>query len=71
MAMKGECLSADITPLEKGREYFLFPLGESHYYVFNNVSAHCGAYQKKLFQITDAGHNEVPQPNEWHQMNLF
>ncbi|MEC3796969.1 hypothetical protein ABEY46_19410 [Bacillus velezensis] len=73
MALKGECLSADITPLEKGKEYFLFPLGESHFYVskFNNVNAHCGAYQKKLFRITDADHSEAPEPNEWHQMSLF
>lgn len=32
-AVNGECISVAKTPREKGKEHFLFPLGESHFYV--------------------------------------
>lgn len=30
MTLKGICLTSEFTPLEKGVEYFLFPLGSAH-----------------------------------------
>lgn len=38
--------------LEKGKKYFLFPNGESHYYVskFPNPNAHRGCFQAILFR---------------------
>ena len=71
--MKGKCLTSHITPLERGREYFLFPLGDSHYYVskFDNQNAHCGVYQKEHFEVTESLFREEHRENECHQMSLF
>ncbi|MCY8420268.1 hypothetical protein [Bacillus inaquosorum] len=71
MARKGKCLSSDITPLDKGREYFLFPLGDSHYYVskFDSVNAHCGAYEKKHFQVIDEGLGEEPPAGNYEYLD--
>lgn len=71
MAMKGKCLSSDITPLDKGREYFLFPLGDSHYYVskFDSVNAHCGAYEKKHFKVIDAGLGDEPPAGNYDHLD--
>ncbi|WP_277714218.1 hypothetical protein [Bacillus atrophaeus] len=72
MAMKGECLSADLASLEKGREYFLFPLGESHYYVskFDNINSHRGAYQKEYFRISAEEVEDEPRAGNYDHLDV-
>lgn len=53
MTLKGICLTNEFTPLEKGVEYFLFPLGSAHYYVskFDSPGSHYGAFEARHFLI--------------------
>jgi hypothetical protein len=58
--LQGICIDASLTMvLEKGKTYFLFPIGPDHYYVsrFPNANAHTGCFHKSLFQIV--------QEDEW------
>jgi hypothetical protein len=58
--LQGICVDASLTMvLEKGRKYFLFPIGSEHYYVskFPRETSHCGCFHKSLFQIV--------QEDEW------
>ncbi|KRT87078.1 MULTISPECIES: hypothetical protein [Bacillus] len=61
---KGKYTGEGNVNLDQGVCYYLFPLGESHYYVskFNSVNAHVGAYRQSLFTVTE--HLEdVPDTN--------
>jgi hypothetical protein len=58
--LQGICIDASLTMvLEKGKTYFLFPIGSDHYYVsrFPKANAHTGCFHKSLFQIV--------QKDEW------
>jgi hypothetical protein len=52
--LQGICVDTGITTvLEKGKKYFLFPIGSEHYYVskFPRETSHCGCFHKSLFRI--------------------
>ncbi|MCT6684625.1 MULTISPECIES: hypothetical protein [Bacillus amyloliquefaciens group] len=52
---KGQYTGEGNVNLDRGICYYLFPLGESHFYVskFNSVNAHVGAYRQSLFTVTE------------------
>lgn len=52
--LKGLCINkGNTTVLTVGKQYFLFPNGEHHYYVsmFPNQRAHKGCFESSLFQL--------------------
>lgn len=58
--LQGICIDiGETTVLEKGKTYFLFPNGSTHYYVskFQNKNSHFGCFRKSFFQIV--------QEDEW------
>jgi hypothetical protein len=58
--LQGICIDiGETTVLEKGKTYFLFPNGSTHYYVskFQNKNSHFGCFRKSFFQIV--------QKDEW------
>lgn len=53
--LKGKYTGEGNLNLDREKTYFLFPLGESHYYVskFNNINAHQGAFRQCLFTVSE------------------
>lgn len=65
--MKGICKSVGKTlVLEKGKVYYLFHHGKHNYYVsnFNEVTAHMGSFQKKLFEVLEQADEEQDNQKE-------
>ncbi|MDL4842815.1 hypothetical protein [Aquibacillus rhizosphaerae] len=73
--MKGVCLDAsNTTTLEKDQEYFIFPNGESSFYVsnFDRKTAHFGCYRASRFEVLkDVATIHQEKCEDYSQMDLF
>ncbi|WMW48077.1 hypothetical protein RFN66_03545 [Bacillus paralicheniformis] len=67
MTLKGTCLTSEFSTLVEGENYFLFPLGETHYYVsiFDSINSHRGAYQKEHFRVLSEEYPPEPPKGDY------
>ncbi|MCU4667616.1 hypothetical protein [Bacillus paralicheniformis] len=71
MTLKGTCLTSEFSTLVEGENYFLFPLGETHYYVsiFDSINSHRGAYQKEHFRVLSEEYPPEPPKGDYAHLD--
>ncbi|WP_458412756.1 hypothetical protein ACNQFZ_18390 [Schinkia sp. CFF1] len=78
--LQGICIdTGQTTVLEKGKLYFLFQNGETHFYVskFPRIDSHTGCYKANRFQIiqnielNNDQNESYFQKNSFEQLSLF